>query len=67
MNSSSLITWAHGLYTQLGFRINWKFIGISYEITKGDWKHKSVETKIFGSQKEKFNATSSRIGLTFFW
>ena len=67
VNSSSLITWAHGLYTQFGFRINWKFNGISYEITKGDWKHKSVETKIFGSQKEKFNATSSRIGLTFFW
>lgn len=67
VNNSSLITWGHGLYTQMGFRLNWKFIGISYEITKGDYKHQSVETAIYGSQKDKFSSTNSRIGLTFFW
>lgn len=59
--------WATGLTTAWGLRFNWKRIGISYEVVKGDLKYKSFSTKIFGKNKYNFSETSKRISLVYLW
>lgn len=67
VNGSSKISWAHGLVTTWGIRLNWKGIGFGYEITKGDYDFKSAEKKIYGSRKFKFSESSKRISLSYIW
>ena len=59
--------WATGLTTAWGIRFNWKRIGISYEVVKGDLKYKSFSTKIFGKNKYNFSETAKRISLVYLW
>ena len=65
--NSSLFNWGHGFVTTLGIRLNWKNIGVTYEMVKGTNKYKSFETKVFGSGKTEFSTSTNRIGITFLW
>ncbi len=67
ISNSSLFNWAHGMVTTFGLRLNWKNIGVTYEMIKGKNKYKSFETKVFGSRKTEFSTSTNRIGITFLW
>lgn len=67
MSNSSKISWAHGLTTSWGIRLNWKGIGIGYEMISGDLKFKSFEKKIYSGEKYKFSEKSKRITLSYIW
>ena len=59
--------WATGLTTTWGLRLNWKRIGIGYEVVKGDLKYKSFSTNIFGKVGYQFSETSQRVSLIYLW
>lgn len=59
--------WAIGLTTAWGIRLNWKRIGIGYEVVKGDLKYKSFSTKIFGKRGYQFSESSKRVSLIYTW
>lgn len=59
--------WATGLTTTWGLRLNWKRIGIGYEVVKGDLKYKSFSTNIFGKAGYQFSETSQRVSLIYLW
>ena len=59
--------WATGLTTAWGIRLNWKRIGIGYEVVKGDLKYKSFSTKIFGKRGYQFSESSKRVSLIYTW
>ena len=67
ISNSSLFNWGHGMVTTFGLRLNWKNIGVTYEMVKGKNKYKSFETKVFGSRKTEFSTSTNRIGITFLW
>lgn len=67
ISESSLFNWGHGMVTTFGLRLNWKNIGVTYEMVKGKCKYKSIETKVFGSGKTEFSTSTNRIGITFLW
>ena len=61
------MNWGHGMTTSWGIRLNWKGIGIGYEVISGDLNFKSIETKIYGSKKSKFSQSTKRLSLTYVW
>lgn len=67
VSNSSKLLWSHGLVTNWGIRLNWKGIGLGYEIASGSYKYKSTEKKIFGKAKYKFSEKSHRISLSYIW
>lgn len=67
VNNSIKLNWGHGLTTSWGIRLNWKKIGIGYEVINGDLNFKSVEKNIYGSKKTKFSQSTKRISLTYVW
>lgn len=67
VSESAKILWGHGLATCWGLRVNWKNIGLGFEMIKGDYTIKSADTKIFGKENFKFNETSKRITLSYIW
>lgn len=67
VDKSSKITIGHGLVTTWGIRLNWKNIGIGYEVTSGKYNYQSLEKSIYGSKKYKFTDTSHRISISYIW
>lgn len=67
VSKSIKMNWGHGLTTSWGIRLNWKNIGIGYEVISGDLDFKSIETKIYGSRKSKFSQSTKRISLSYVW
>lgn len=60
MKNNLKLNWGHGLYNTFGFNVTWKRIGIGYEVRKGSYKYKAINTDDFGSGKNKFSATNKR-------
>ncbi len=56
--------WGHGLSTTFGFSVTWKSIGIGYETRSGKYDYKAMQTGVFGKDKYKFDASTSRIYLS---
>lgn len=67
VSNSNKLSWAHGLVTTWGIRLNWKGLGFGYEIVKGDYDYKSFEKKVYGEGKFKFSESSQRITLSYIW
>lgn len=67
VSKSIKLNWGHGMTTSWGIRLNWKGIGIGYEVISGDLNFKSIETKIYGSKKSKFSQSTKRLSLTYVW
>ncbi len=67
VNNSIKLNWGHGLTTSWGIRLNWKAIGVGYEVIRGNLDFKSVESNVFGSGKTKFSETNKRICISYIW
>lgn len=67
VSESNKLSWAHGLVLTWGVRLNWKGIGIGYELSNGGYTFKSLEKKIYGPYGTKFTESTSRISLTYIW
>lgn len=67
VDNSNKLSFGHGFVTTWGIRLNWKGICVGYEIVNGNYSFKSLESKIYGSQKYKFSENSQRISLTYTW
>ncbi|MDE6396708.1 MAG: hypothetical protein K2K84_05505, partial [Muribaculaceae bacterium] len=65
MDYALKMDWAHGLTTAFGFNVSWKTIGIGYETRSSKYEYKAMQTGLFGKDKYKFDATSSRIYIQF--
>lgn len=64
MNDALKIDLGHGLISSFGFSVSWKSIGIGYEVRKGKLDYQSMNKTIFGGEKYRFNAVTSRVYLT---
>lgn len=60
MSNNLKLSWGHGLYNSFGFNVTWKRIGIGYEVRKGSYRYKAVNTDDFSGQSNKFSATNKR-------
>lgn len=67
VSNSTKINWGHGMTTSWGIRLNWKGIGIGYEVIKGDLNFKSIEKKIYGPQETKFSQSTKRLSISVIW
>lgn len=56
--------WGHGLSTTFGFSVTWKSIGIGYETRSGKFDYKAMQGDVFGKNKYKFDASTSRVYLS---
>lgn len=65
MDYALKLDWTHGLTTAFGFNVSWKTIGIGYETRSSKYEYKAMQTGLFGKDKYKFDATSSRIYIQF--
>lgn len=63
LKETSLIDFGHGMYTEFGFNISWKNIGIGYERRTGKNEYKQLNDGPFGNSKFKIDNTMSRIYL----
>lgn len=67
ISNSTKINWGHGMTTSWGIRLNWKTIGIGYEVINGDLNFKSIEGNIYGPQKTKFSQATKRLSISVIW
>ena len=64
VNKALKLNWGHGLTTSFGVSLSWKSIGVGYEVRSGELEYQSIQKDIFGKDKYKFDAKTSRIYLT---
>lgn len=64
MENALKMDWGHGMSTAFGFSVSWKSIGVGYEIRKGSFGYKAMQKDLFGNEKYKFDASTSRVYLT---
>lgn len=63
LKETSLIDFGHGVYSEFGFSVSWKSIGIGYERRTGKNEYKLLSDGPFGDAKYKIDNTMSRIYL----
>ena len=67
VSNSIKLNWGHGLTTSWGIRLNWKWLGIGYEVINGDLDFRSVEKSIYGKEVSKFSQSTKRLSLSIVW
>ena len=55
----------HGLITSFGLSLTWKAIGLGYEYRSAGLKYKSLNSDLYGDDKYKYSASTSRVFLQF--
>lgn len=64
VNNALKLNWGHGLTSSFGVSLSWKSIGVGYEVRSGKLEYQSMQKDVFGKDKYKFDAKTSRIYLT---
>ena len=67
VSNSIMLNWGHGLTTSWGIRLNWKWLGIGYEVINGDLDFRSVVNDIYGKKVSKFSQSTKRLSLSIVW
>ena len=65
MSDNLKLCWGHGLTNSFGFSLSWKVIGIGYEHRSATWKYKSMNTKEFEDDSNKFKSATNRFFIQF--
>lgn len=65
MSDNLKLCWGHGLTSSFGFTMSWKVIGIGYEHRSATWTYKSMNTKEFEDDSNKFKSATNRVFIQF--
>ena len=65
MSDNLKLCWGHGLTSSFGFSMSWKVIGVGYEHRSATWTYKSMNTKEFEDDSNKFKSATNRVFIQF--